>query len=253
MDQASKIYEPTTSTCSSFKSIRSHLHHSLGVQAYNLGKPLEAIREFLKLLETTETEEEEGQGQVDWLEDFELAWDLFVQQGGGELEGLGEQELPRGLFEKKGVRVSERVVSGREDDVERRWGELEDKMSMSMRGKGKGKVNDGISNEQALVGGTLPNISLSRSGAKLDKCSSLHQHTETFHLELPVRNPLENFLSIGGLTVKHRRKRIEGSEGDERESDLEVDQTVEGEIIELAPLESRIVRCFFSFQSALSP
>jgi len=64
--------------------------------------------------------------------------------------------------------------------------------------------------------------------------------TETFHLELPVRNPLENFLSIGGLTVKHRRKRIE--EGQEIvESDLEVDQTVEGEMIELAPLESRIV------------
>jgi len=181
---------------------------------------------------------------VDWLEDFELAWDLLVQQQGGrEVEGLG-QELPRGLFERKGVRVERKERDGEVDDGEG-WRELEEKIQMAMgkgNGKGKGKLNDGLLNGQALVGGTVSLSILTISYIETD--GLFLERTETFHLELPVRNPLENFLSIGGLTVKHRRKRI--VEGQEIvESDLEVDQTVQGEIIELAPLESRIVSFTF--------
>jgi hypothetical protein len=67
---------------------------------------------------------------------------------------------------------------------------------------------------------------------------------ETFYLELPIRNPLEAFLSIGNLTVhteEEENNYDDDDDDDDEHSPLEISQSLDGDVVELAPLESRIV------------
>ncbi|GAA5899344.1 Trs85p [Sporobolomyces salmoneus] len=237
-----------------FSAVRTYLHHSLARQAYNASQPLDAIYHFLQLLPRKhsapiDVTDEAGAGSeggegLDWLDDFTLAWDLLGAGGGqNKAEELASErglELGVRLFDAKKVRVSRRVALGggggggqtsseaarsryrvsAEDD----WSSLESRLleqdeggasgsgsgkKMTRRGDQPRRLRGKLRDDQVLVG-------------------------ETFYLELPIHNPLEAFLSIGALTV-------EALAIHEGENDLQIDQSLDGEVVELAPLESRII------------
>lgn len=247
----------TLTAPATFTSIKTYLHHSLARQAYNASKPLDAIYHFLKLLPppttssttttSTDTTDNEGMGSLDWLDDFTLAWELLGTTTTGttndnsstEESGEGEEyskrrqkraeklikdagiELGSKLFDSTKVKISRRVINstssssssshGPEKEGEEEWRQLENFVLMD---RGGGELKGKLSKNQALVG-------------------------ETFYLELPIRNPLEAFLSIGDLTVQTN------NENDDVRNELQIDQSLDGQVIELAPLESRIVKTAF--------
>lgn len=64
-----------------WSAIRTHLHHGLGRQAYNVGRAEEAVGHFLQLLEGQsaaggEAEGAGAGGEGDWVDDFRLAWEV---------------------------------------------------------------------------------------------------------------------------------------------------------------------------------
>ncbi|GAA5923269.1 TRAPP III-specific subunit 85 family protein [Sporobolomyces koalae] len=250
LSQASTVYSPfppssdpsssTESHNTTFDAVRSYLHHSLARQAYNSSQPLVAISHYLQLLATSSANplasqqqdagsaEAEASGDgLDWLDDFSLAWDLLGNGDQDKAEQLAQGiELPVRLFDAKRVKVVSKMrlepsndpvirsSSGAATNLEDGWGPLEKMLlengrsSQSTPGGLKGKLRE----DQALVG-------------------------QTFYLELPISNPLEAFLSIGGLRVRSQRTVESGGE----ELQLEIDQPIDGEIVELAPLESRLI------------
>lgn len=274
LSQASSLYSPssssptstlaTTRTChekTTFEAIKTHLHHSLARQAYNASQPLDSITHYLQLLSTRppsttssdpsaafDGDGEEGvnasigeEVALDWLDDFSLAWELLGTGGGGgqaraeELaRDAGLKELPVRLFESGNVNVTRRVGGGGSDDGEvggeKEWEELEKLMGEGGNAKAslKGKMHE----NQALLGGE-PTSACCPSRMSL-MIGSAWGFSETFYLELPITNPLEAFLSIGDLTVQ-----VEG-QGESRGT-LQIDQSLDGEIVELAPTESRVV------------
>lgn len=140
------------------------------------------------------------------------------------------------------------MINGEASD-EREWKELEREM-MGERASGQGwktdqvKAEGKLKDDEALVGGMFPFSDLP-SDTSEDRLRDVLLRTETFYLELPITNPLEAFLSIGGLSLE-----IE-TQGD-TQGKLEMDQTPEGDLIELAPLESRIVSLFTQYVSDAS-
>ncbi|GAA5949848.1 hypothetical protein JCM3765_007713 [Sporobolomyces pararoseus] len=257
LSQASTLYSSSSSSTSSnsigtFLSIKTYLHHSLARQAYNASKPLDAIYHFLKLLPSTTTtsgEVEVEGGSLDWLDDFSLAWELLGTTSSSsnsteeeESQGLGQIraeeivkkagiELGIRLFDSNKVEISRRVSSFETDGMKEEeeegekesWIELEKAVLMTTTTKG-GRTSTRVGGAGGAGGGELK--------SKLLKNQTLVG--EIFYLELPIRNPLEAFLSIGDLTVQ--------TDNDEEEDNtLETQQSLDGKVIELAPLESRII------------
>ncbi|ORY80223.1 ER-golgi trafficking TRAPP I complex 85 kDa subunit-domain-containing protein [Leucosporidium creatinivorum] len=197
---------PSSSPLSSWSAIRSHLHHGLGRQAYNVGKAGDAVQHFLELLKGKEMGEAGvgggggGGGEEDWLDDFGLAWE-HLGPTAPQLLAERNLSLPITIFDPKETRVrvleSGNVSVGDAKAVE--WRELEEVVL------GKGGRKRGGKEEQegreAVVG-------------------------ETFYLELLAVNPLDAALAIGGLQI---------------ETDAEEDGAVEIDApqeIELAPREA---------------
>lgn len=74
-----------------WNAIRSHLHHGLGRQAYNVGKADEAVEHFLELLVGAGVQGDEAAGEESWLDDFGLAWEVRLcsaRSAGGRADAL---------------------------------------------------------------------------------------------------------------------------------------------------------------------
>jgi hypothetical protein len=165
LSQASTLYSTSSDSDSSssgtFSAIKTYLHHSLARQAYNASLPLEAIRHFLKLIPpplhtdttTTTTPEEGGEvvvggSQLDWLDDFSLAWELLLSStttntttSTRDRQSLAEElvknagiELKMKLFDPANIKVSRRrkgtTAAVGVTNTENEWKDLE-KMVLS--------------------------------------------------------------------------------------------------------------------------
>ncbi|GAA5861311.1 hypothetical protein JCM1840_005328 [Sporobolomyces johnsonii] len=191
-------------TLTSFTAIRTHLHHNLARQSYNVGLAPQALAHFLQLLAGEPAGGDCGgrEGQVEWLEDFGLAWEHLGERADEVVRERGLR-LPVKLFEAKkaGVRVGGAGQEGESGG----WEGLEGEMLRmgAWEGKRPARLEGRLEKGEAIVG-------------------------ETFYLELPVTNPLEAFLAIGGLSVAT----------DAPAGELEIEAPQE---LELAPLESRTI------------
>ncbi|BGP28622.1 hypothetical protein JCM10296v2_000358 [Rhodotorula toruloides] len=211
-------------------SIRTHIHHSLARQAYTVGSAFEAIEDFLQLLVGAESAStaagDAGGDGVDWLDDFALAFSLL-----GEPEEAARRVKERGislpvkLFDAQNARVKVGSVSAAGASAsggasaaedEKVWKSMTDEMLRLVQwasNVGRKKVppralvyrGEGLSTSRGAAGDVEAVIG------------------ETVYLEVPVRNPVEAFLAIGGLEV-------------EVEGDAQVEVMAPQEI-ELAPLE----------------
>lgn len=174
---------------SSFSAIRTYLHHSLARQAYNASQPLDAIYHFLKLLPSDASQHSsatwadheheagvvvEGSEEIDWLDDFSLAWDLLGAGGGqAKAETIARDnklELGLRLFDTKMVQVARRVTVGgssataardAEASQDPKWKQLEAKMIQAVgtispqggQSVPRGELKGNLTDNQALVGG----------------------------------------------------------------------------------------------------
>ncbi|KAM0755961.1 hypothetical protein T439DRAFT_376232 [Meredithblackwellia eburnea MCA 4105] len=166
-------------------AIRSHLHHSLAQQSYNVGQNLSAVEHFLNLLVGIEHRSfgYKNDGEESWLEDFGLAWEALGQVSVEERDRVVRERgvgLPVRVFEAKSAKIrvmqSGEMESG-EGDAEV-WTKLEKDVLEFGFEKSKrpaALLQGGIVNE-VVVG-------------------------ETFYLELTARNPLDSPLAIGGLKI----------------------------------------------------
>jgi hypothetical protein len=216
-------------------AIRTHIHHSLARQAYTVGSASEAIENFLQLLvgaDSTSTSAGDASGDgVDWLDDFALAFSLL-----GEPDDAARKVRERGitlpvkLFDAQNARIKVGSVSaaGASASVglgaveeEKVWKDMEAEMLRTGEwtpGAGGKKPQpralvyrgEGLSTSRGAAGGVEAVIG------------------ETIYLEVPVRNPVEAFLAIGGLEV-------------EVDGDAQVEIMAPQEI-DLAPLEESKVR-----------
>ncbi|KAK4704695.1 trafficking protein particle complex subunit 8, partial [Phenoliferia sp. Uapishka_3] len=211
LSQASSMYmidppplDPRWSaTISGWNAIRSHLHHGLGRQAYNVGKSEDAIEHFLELLAGAEGGGESG-GEQSWLDDFGLAWEHLGDEA-PRIVAERNLKLHATIFDAKYATV--RIPQGSEligkDNSPEEWSKLESEfLQHGFPGSAKKppslvKVGDG---NQAVVG-------------------------ETFYLELRAQNPLDAPLAIGGLQI----------ETDAEPGTVEIEAPQE---IELGPRES---------------
>ncbi|GAA5918451.1 hypothetical protein JCM1841_003975 [Sporobolomyces salmonicolor] len=190
-------------TLTSFTAIRTHLHHNLARQSYNVGLAPQALAHFLELLAGEPAGGDGGrEGQVDWLEDFGLAWEHLGDKAQEVVTEKGLR-LPMKLFEAKKAGV--RVGGAGQEETSEGWEGLEGEMLRkgAWEGKRPARLEGRLEKGEAIVG-------------------------ETFYLELPVTNPLEAFLAIGGLSIAT----------DAHAGELEIEAPQE---IELAPLESRAI------------
>ncbi|GAA6061352.1 hypothetical protein JCM10212_004833 [Sporobolomyces blumeae] len=273
LSQASSLYtlplpsplEPIVpSSCTprqtTFSSIRSHLHHSLGRQAYNVGDSIDALFHFVQLLVPTPSsavptgqgdEGELGQGggaggaepSDDWLDDFSLAWESLGQGDqvrAEELAQAGRVELPVRLFDVENVKVSRGIGLGRSERGRRvddgtgddaRWADLERRL-----------VDHGDWSGATTAAG--PSHSRGKQAARLVASLQGGQALvgETFWIELPITNPLEAFLSIGNLRVRVERPGSDADGQGQGETDLglAMEDSIE-DVVELAPLETRTI------------
>ncbi|GAA6018193.1 hypothetical protein JCM11491_005627 [Sporobolomyces phaffii] len=243
LSQAVSLYTtpsiPSTSSSTSpprattFEAIKGHLHHSLARQAYNASQPLESIHHFLQLLPATSISTSTGGGGgVDWLDDFALAWESSRGAGADQVF-----ELPTRLFDQDKVRVTKNVSIGRGGAPDR-------DRSRGVAGDGERDDEEWRELDRVAKGGSATTSGRSKGKEKAKDVGSTQDTFvvgETFYLELPVRNPLESeFLSIGGLTA-HCSSSSPASAPDSAPESLEVDPSLDGDIVELAPLESRII------------
>ncbi|GAA6006499.1 hypothetical protein JCM10207_004953 [Rhodosporidiobolus poonsookiae] len=203
-----------------FPALHTHINHALARQSYTAHAPAVACRHFLRLLEPAAAPLSIGEGaqedQLDWLDDFQLAWELLRAQAAAS----GAQEDDVSLAAREGLRLPEGVTvfdaaratvvvgsvgaagasAGGEGEG---WGEMEkdvvDRAGWEGKRPGRLEYRGGEGSGEAVLG-------------------------ELFHLELPVQNPLEAFLAIGGLSI----------ETDAEEGALEIEAPQE---VELAPGE----------------
>lgn len=216
-------------------AIRTHIHHSLARQAYTVGSALEAIDNFLQLLvgadsPSTAVGDAGGDG-IDWLDDFALAFSLL-----GEPEEAARRVKERGitlpvkLFDAQEARVKVGSVSAAGASASGGASAAEDE-----------EVWKAMTDEMLRLGGWAPDegVKKARPRALVYRGEGLSTSRgaageveavvgETIYLEVPVRNPVEAFLAIGGLEV-------------EVEGDAQVEVMAPQEI-ELAPLEESKVR-----------
>ncbi|BGP44635.1 hypothetical protein JCM10450v2_000449 [Rhodotorula kratochvilovae] len=200
---------PPARTAAQWSAIRTHLHHALARQSYTVGRAGDACRHFVALLGTgaPAAPAEEGDDAPEWLDDFALAWDLLLASDPQAVEAEGEGaalELPVRLFDaqRAKVRVGSATAAGASaaaagEDAGGAWGALESALlgganfagasarpkALSYRGPGGGSSQEVETVVEAVLG-------------------------ETVSLEVPVRNPLQAFLALGGLAVD-----VEGEEG----------------------------------------
>lgn len=216
-----------------------------------------------------EVDDAAAQAQPEWLDDFALAWELRraqlqLRQGQGEGEGeegsatAGGVRLPVRLFDAAGatLRVGSARAAGAgagggagteaeeaEDDAAR-WAQLERALldraefappagsggrpsALSYRGDSAGAGAGAAAGRSAVP--VPPGAAAPPVEAVLG---------ETLVLEVPVRNPLEEFLALGGLAVEVRREGGAEEEGSGGEG-LEVSAPQD---VELAPGETSKVR-----------
>ncbi|BGO99248.1 hypothetical protein NBRC10513v2_000352 [Rhodotorula toruloides] len=211
-------------------SIRTHIHHSLARQAYTVGSAFEAIDNFLQLLvgadsASTAAGDAGGDG-VDWLDDFALAFSLL-----GEPEEAARRVKERGislpvkLFDAQTARVKVGSVNAAGASASGGANVAEDEkiwkaMTDEMLRLGEWATDEGGKKvrPRALV---YRGEGLSTSRGAAGEVEAVIG--ETVYLEVPVRNPVEAFLAIGGLEV-------------EVDGDAQVEVMAPQEI-ELAPLE----------------
>ncbi|GAA6008142.1 uncharacterized protein JCM10292_001859 [Rhodotorula paludigena] len=228
-------------------AIRSHLHHSLARQAYTVGAAHDAVAHFLELLVGSSASAAPsssagagagaGVGAGDWLDDFALAWDLLGSPASAAASSdphanahAHRLELPVQLFDSQGARIRVGSVSAAgasaaaaaaaaADGGDAAWKGLEDEMLRLAEWDAQKKPRALV--YRGAKGGA-------GAGQQQDEGEVEAVLGETFHLEVPVTNPLEAFLAIGGLQVE--------AEADEDVSgSLEISPPQE---VELAPLEA---------------
>lgn len=187
LSQAASVYQIPTrpsdpsdprfphSPLTGWSSVRSHLHHSLGRQAYNVGKSDDAVEHFLQLLVGA------GDGAAvgdDWLDDFALAW-----------EHLGPDEAGR-VMDERGLVFPVTVFAASDTQIQV-------------------LARDGIAVEDAadpawagLAAELLPAVATLRKGATAAVKTLEAVVGETFFLKVVAQNPLDAPLAIGGLRVE---------------------------------------------------
>jgi len=170
---------PSSSPLSGWSSVRTHLHHSLGRQAYNVGRSADAVEHFLQLLVGAGGDGSGAGIGEDWLDDFALAWEHLGPDEAAKFVAEKGLALPVRVFaaEEAQVKVVARDSIAPEDAADTVWGQLAEGLvpSANVYKAPGGKV--AAKKHEAVVG-------------------------ETFYIELVARNPVDAPLAIGGLVVE---------------------------------------------------
>ncbi|KAI5480856.1 (transport protein particle) complex protein Trs85 [Pseudohyphozyma bogoriensis] len=121
LSQASTLYrveDPTpflqdprwTNNMRGWKAIRSHVHHSLGRQTYNVGKSDDAVEQFLELL--VGAGDGEGGDDEAWLDDFGMAWEHLGPEGAARVVKERDLKLHVTIFDPKDAAIRVRSSGG---------------------------------------------------------------------------------------------------------------------------------------------
>lgn len=231
LSQAASVYRVNPDAASGWTAIRSHLHHGLGRQAYNVGKSDEAVAHFLELLVGADAEagDDDG-GEQSWLDDFGLAWEVRFFSAAPSTMSADQSTCSQHLGADAPRVVAERNLQLHATIFDARHAHV--RIPQSGDAVDKGPTGDAwaaLEREFLQFGFPGP----ARKPATLVKVGVGNEAVvgETFFLELRAQNPLDAPLAIGGLEI----------ETDAEPGTVEIEAPQE---IELGPREASRVRLF---------